>query len=75
MNSRQHPCSLDSAARKWRDLAERRRAHYIELYRSGRWRHYYTDEEFAASMRQAIAAAERWAAIAPRAEDYREAAE
>jgi uncharacterized repeat protein (TIGR03809 family) len=66
---------MDDAARKWRDLAERRRAHFVELYRSGRWKHYYSDEEFAASMRQAIAAAERWVAIAPRAEDYREAAE
>ena len=33
-------------AQKWRDLAERRRAHFIDLYRSGRWKHYYTNEEF-----------------------------
>ena len=62
---------MDSAARKWRDLAERRRAHFADLYRTGRWKHYYTDEQFALCMRQAIAAAERWAEIAPRPEDYR----
>ena len=67
---------MDNAARKWRDLAERRRAYFVELYQSGRWTHYYTDEQFVVCLRQAVAAAERWAEIAPRPEDYRrEAAE
>ena len=30
----------DSIARKWLALAERRQAHFIELFDSGRWRHY-----------------------------------
>jgi uncharacterized repeat protein (TIGR03809 family) len=54
---------------KWRDLADRRRAHFIELYQSGRWRHYYTDVEFLEELRAAITVANRWARIAPRPGD------
>jgi uncharacterized repeat protein (TIGR03809 family) len=58
---------------KWRDLAERRKAHYVELYETGRWKHYYTDIEFLGELRKAIAAANRWAKLAPRREDAGEA--
>jgi uncharacterized repeat protein (TIGR03809 family) len=60
---------LESVALKWRALAERRRDHHIELYKSGRWRHYYSDAEFLERMREAVTVAERWAAIAPDAKD------
>jgi uncharacterized repeat protein (TIGR03809 family) len=60
---------LENVALKWRALAERRRDHHIELYKSGRWRHYYTEQEFIAEMRTAIALAQRWAKIAPRPEE------
>ena len=53
-------------ALKWRNIAEQRRDHHLDLYKSGRWKHYYTDEEFLIEMRQAVAIAERWAEIAPR---------
>jgi hypothetical protein len=56
-------------ALKWRALAEGRRAHFHDLYRSGRWKHYYTDQEFVAQMRDAIDMADRWAAIAPLPEE------
>lgn len=69
MTFRPYPFAMNNAALKWRDLAERRQAHFVDLYKSGRWKHYYTDEQFVASMRQAIAAARRWAEIAPRSED------
>ena len=59
------PHAMDSASLKWRDLAERRRAHFVELFETGRWRHYYTDTEFLVEMRNAIAIADRWARIAP----------
>ena len=75
MTSRQYPFAMDSAARKWRALAERRQAHFVDLYKSGRWKHYYTHEEFVGHLRQAVAVAERWAEIAPRPEDFRQAAE
>ena len=76
MTTGQYPFAMDHAARKWRDLAERRRAYFVELYQSGRWKHYYTDEQFVARMRQAVVAADRWAVIAPKPEDVlRQAAE
>ena len=54
---------------KWRHLAEQRRDHHLDLYRSGRWRHYYTDAEFLAEMGIAVALAERWVQIAPLPEE------
>ena len=43
--------SIESV-RKWHALAERRRRHFVELYRSERWRRYYTEEAFLAQMRE-----------------------
>ena len=63
-----YPHAMDKAALKWRELAERRRAHFADLHRSGRWKHYYTEHQFQFEMRQAVAIAERWARIAPRPE-------
>jgi hypothetical protein len=34
-----------SIARKWLALAERRRAHLIDILESGRWSHYASYEE------------------------------
>ena len=65
MASHRSPDAMDAAARKWRDLAERRRAHFIDLFRTGRWRHYYTDVQFLTEMRKASALADQWARIAP----------
>jgi hypothetical protein len=53
-------------AQKWRDFAEKRRAYFTDLYRSGRWTHYYTDDELLLRMREVVGAAERWGAIARR---------
>ena len=61
-------------AQKWRELAERRRAHFVDLYRSGRWRHYYTEEQFLVRMREVVQAAEAWAHLAL-SEEHRIAAE
>jgi uncharacterized repeat protein (TIGR03809 family) len=66
---------MDEAALKWRDLAERRRAHFVDLYRSGRWKHYYTNEEFLDRLREAILNARRWAELAPRPSDRAQPAE
>ena len=57
--------ALEVAARKWRVLAERRRAHFVELYHSGRWKRYYSEEQFVLRLREAIRVSERWAEIAP----------
>ena len=53
-------CMSVEITRRWRDLAEKRRAHLVELYDTGRWKHYYTEEELVARMRDAIRLAETW---------------
>ena len=58
--------SLDSLSRQWSDLAERRRAYYVELYDSGRWRHYFDEAELLARMRDVVAAAQAWRELADR---------
>ena len=55
---------FDEISRKWLDLAERRLAHFIELYRSGRWQRYYTKERFALVMLDAIRAVKLWQRLA-----------
>ena len=57
--------ALHEVARKWRVLAEQRRAHFVELYHSGRWKRYYGEEQFVLRLREAIRVSERWAEIAP----------
>ncbi len=51
-------------ARQWCALAERRRAHFIELHTSGRWRRYYSEQQFLASVRDITADIEFWNALA-----------
>ena len=55
---------LQEIAQRWHGLAEQRLAYYTELYRSGRWKHYYTQESFAARMLDVIAAAKKWRNLA-----------
>jgi len=50
-------------ARKWLALAERRRDNLVELYRSGRWRRYYTEPQFLAAMRDVKADIEAWGTL------------
>ena len=61
--------------RKWHMLAERRRRHYVELYRSERWRRYFTEEAFLLRMRDVIQNVETWAKILERMTESRESAE
>jgi hypothetical protein len=61
---------FDIMARKWHALAQRRLLDYSELYRSGRWTHYFASREaFAARMLDVVRAAKAWANLAgePRA--------
>ena len=51
-------------AEKWRDLAEKRRDYFAELYRSGRWRVYYDDEsKLIAQVREVAGICDRWATV------------
>ena len=54
----------DQVAKRWRDLADRRRSHFVELYESGRWKLYYSEADFIARMREVVQAAERWEKLA-----------
>ena len=56
---------IDLMARKWHALAQRRLLYYSELYRSGRWTHYFASHEaFAARMLDVVRAAKVWARLA-----------
>ena len=63
MSERPPAHALEEVAQKWRALAERRCAHFLELHRSGRWRHYYSEEQFLVRLREAIWLSERWVEI------------
>ena len=52
-------------AQKWRELAERRRDYFAELYSTGRWKLYYNEHELLVRMRDVVAICDRWAKIAP----------
>ena len=62
MSARQ-PGPYDSIARKWLALAERRRAHVIELRDSGRWKHYYTTDGLDEAMRKAARGRDAWVKV------------
>ncbi|MBK5961362.1 TIGR03809 family protein [Rhodoplanes elegans] len=51
-----------ATSRKGLELAERRRAHLVELYKSGRWRRYFDEQEFLARTREAVREVELWTA-------------
>ena len=64
--SRNRPVpALDEVAHKWRELAERRRAYLVDLYCSGRWKRFSSEEQLLRRIRDAVDASERWAEIAP----------
>ena len=74
MSSKVEVWNSGEIARRWRELAERRRTHFIELYSSGRWRRYYTEQEFLTSVRKVTAEIESWDALAdPELPAFREA--
>lgn len=51
---------FDDLKRRWLDLAERRLAYFSELYRCGRWRRYYTREQFAERVMDVMKAVAAW---------------
>src|SRR4051794_21518863 len=55
-------CSRELAAR-WCALAEKRLDHLTELFRSGRWRRYYTEQSLLDDIRHAKAAIQTWRAL------------
>lgn len=57
---------LDRITRQWCNLAERRLQYYTELYRSGRWRRYYTEERFVVVMNEVARSVANWRALVNR---------
>jgi uncharacterized repeat protein (TIGR03809 family) len=57
--------AFQEVAHRWRVLAERRCEHFLELDDSGRWRYYYSEQQFLDRLDEAIRLSERWAEIAP----------
>jgi uncharacterized repeat protein (TIGR03809 family) len=55
---------FDKIAETWHALAKRRLAHIGELDRSGRWKWYYTEEQFSLYRRDAERAVSVWAKLA-----------
>ena len=62
------PGSLDAATRGFRDLAMRRHAYYLDLLKSGRWRHYFSEQEFAERLRDVIVLTRTWDGLAQASE-------
>jgi uncharacterized repeat protein (TIGR03809 family) len=55
---------FDQIAAKWHALAQRRLAHVRELERSGRWRRFYSEEQFGSYVREAERVATIWKQLA-----------
>jgi hypothetical protein len=54
---------FDAVARDWLALVERRKAHLIELFETGRWTHYFTEAELLAELRVTNLAYDRFAKV------------
>jgi hypothetical protein len=58
------PGPYESVARKWLALAERRRAHLVELRESGRWQQHLMDAEIEKQLHNLDVACARFAEVA-----------
>lgn len=56
--------ALDAATQGLRELALRRHAYYLELLQSGRWRHYFTEQQLAERLRDVVALTRKWNGLA-----------
>jgi hypothetical protein len=50
-------------ARQFRALAERRRSHFADLQKNGRWRKYFSEETLSTYVAKAAQEAEAWGAL------------
>jgi uncharacterized repeat protein (TIGR03809 family) len=61
------PVHFDAVTQRGRDLALRRHAYYLELFKSGRWARYFTEQEFVERMRDVMTTTAFWNGLAERA--------
>jgi hypothetical protein len=60
-----HPIvSTKEVAQKFLALVERSRDNFSDLYHSGRWRYYYSEEELIARARELVDLHDKWVAVA-----------
>jgi len=64
MQARSSAFPLDQVTQRWRDLAHRRRSHFVDLYLTGRWKLYYSEAEFIVRLREVFQAADQWEKLA-----------
>ena len=57
------PQMPDDVVRGWAVLAEQQRAHYEELYQTGRWQLYYSEAQFRIRVRRAVELCNAWQAV------------
>jgi len=60
----QQASPYDAVARGWLSLVERRKAYLINLFETGRWRHYFTEAELLSELRAVNLACDRFADVA-----------
>ena len=58
--------SFDLVSQDFRALAQRRHAYYLELLQSGRWRHYFSEQEFSDRLRDVLNVTKFWTTLAER---------
>jgi hypothetical protein len=58
---------ISESADKYLALVERIRASLVDLYETGRWKHYYSEAELLAHARELATLHDKWAVIADRA--------
>jgi uncharacterized repeat protein (TIGR03809 family) len=51
---------------RWRNLAEKRLEYLTELFDTGRWRRFHTEEEFLENIREAKSAVDAWSELLSR---------
>jgi uncharacterized repeat protein (TIGR03809 family) len=47
----------------WQALADKRLAHLVELFETGRWRRYHTQADFLENLREAKSAVDTWSIL------------
>jgi len=57
---------FNETAEKWRDLAEKRRLHLLEMQQSGRWKYYFAETVFLRRLEQAEHLVARWVPVLQR---------
>ena len=61
------PKDIGEIAGQWVALAQKRRAHLLDLRETGRWQRYYSEASLAAQLREAESCIAEWGGLVPSA--------